>query len=294
MTTMSDLVNRTRSLSSGSMTDVINLLAQPYTPGDNRLTFAYPAPNIAPGMILSADLNVFYVGNTSSTTSTVEVLPSPNGEPNEPLPAGTLVRAKPRFTDWQIFTLLNDQISLMTSPMHGLYRIVTWEDRVDPAWNTYQVPAEYVGMVDMLRVRHKVVGSPDQWTDLRQWSIQHNSEGGSVIRIFQKDIQFGDVEFVARAPLAPATSLASDLITDCGLADTMIDIPMLGAASYLILSSESQRVHLRAQGDSRRPDEVPVDANSKLSGGLLFRRDRRIAEEYARLVARTAPVTGRW
>lgn len=294
MTTMRDLVNRARSLASGTLGETINVLGQPYTPGDGRIVLKVPSPTVAAGMNLSADLNGFYVVNASESSGVLEVVPSPNGEPDSPLTAGTMIRVKPRFTDWMIFTYLNDQITLMSSPTAGLYTPVAWTDRVDPAWNTYQVPTQYVGMIDMMRVRHKVVGSPDQWTDLRQWSIQHQSEGGSVIRIFDKRIQYGDLEFTAKMPLTPGASLESDLVTDCLLSETMLDIPVLGATGMLLLGAEGQRLHLRAQGEGRRPGEVGVTANSSFGMSLLRRRDQRINDEAARLISRNAPVTGRW
>lgn len=294
MTTASDLVNRTRGLVTGSMSETLNVLGKDYAPGDGRLSLKVPTPLISGGMLLSAGLNVFYVANTSETTGTLEVLASPNGEPDLPLTAGTILRVKPRFTDWLIFCSVNEQIDMMSSPANGLYTTATWTDRVDPAWNTYQVPEAYLGMIDLMRVRHKVVGSPDQWTDLRQWSIQHNSEGGSVIRIFQRDIQFGDLEFVAKMPMKRAATLDSNIETDCLLSPTMVDIPVLGSAGWLMLGAEGQRVHQRATGEGRRPDEVSVGASGNLGQSLLRQRDKRIDEEMARLLSRHTYVMGRW
>ena len=294
MTTVRDVVDRARGLASGGMGDTLNALAVPYVPGSGTLTLKYPAVGVAPGMTLSCGLTTFYVVGTSGVSGVLQVMAAPNGGPDLAAAEGAVVRLKPRYTDWAIFQYVNDQIALMSSSAHGLFSVVSWQDTVDPAWNTYRVPAIYQGIRDVVRVRHLVVGSPDQWTDLRKWSVQFDNDGGITVRNFQTDIQFGTMEFVGKAPFTQATALDDDIVVDCGLAESMLDIPMLGAASLLLASSEAQRLQLRATGEGRRPTEVQVEGNTSLANNLAVRRDRRFGEEYARLQQRYSFQRGRW
>ena len=73
------------------------------------------------------------------------------------------------------------------------------------------------------------------------------------------------------------------MVTTVGLSDTMIDIPPLGAVPTLLRTTESTRLQVKAQGDTRRAGEVP--ATSNLSAANAFNRDflARVGQERLRL-----------
>jgi len=66
----------------------------------------------------------------------------------------------------------------------------------------------------------------------------------------------------------------------------MLDIPSLGAAIELLQTTESRRTQISSQGDSRRPDEVPVTSNSSIANQLQRMYKSRVQEEMSRLVTR--------
>jgi hypothetical protein len=66
----------------------------------------------------------------------------------------------------------------------------------------------------------------------------------------------------------------------------MLDIPVLGAAIELLLTTESRRTQVQTQGDSRRPEEVPISSNSAIAGQLQREYQSRVREEMTRLVTR--------
>jgi hypothetical protein len=66
----------------------------------------------------------------------------------------------------------------------------------------------------------------------------------------------------------------------------MLDIPPLGAASNLLRTTESRRTQISSQGDTRRPDEVPVSSNSSIASQLDRQYRDRVQEEMIRLVNR--------
>lgn len=293
MTTMGNLIDQTRLQVNGALSEPINVLASEYQPGDATINLAVRTEQIAPGMILSSGLNSWYVSAYAQSTGEVSVVSSPNGEPDTPLPVGARIRIRPRFTDFQIFTWLNSQISVMSSSANGLWRLGSWQAPVDAPWNTYQVPDELNNMLDVIRVRHLVVGSPDQWTEMRQYAVQRQ-DGKTTIRVYDPHITFGTMDFIVKSPLTQAASTSADMIADCGLSESMLDIPVLGATAHMMIANETQRLHLRGQGDTRRPDEVPPSHGMNMSAYLFRRRDERINEEYARLTQAFPPISGRW
>ena len=66
----------------------------------------------------------------------------------------------------------------------------------------------------------------------------------------------------------------------------MLDLPSMGAAVELLMTTESRRTQVQTQGDSRRSDEVPVTANSSIASALQRQYRARIQEEMTRLVTR--------
>jgi hypothetical protein len=83
-----------------------------------------------------------------------------------------------------------------------------------------------------------------------------------------------------------ATALTDDVVTDCGLAETMLDIPPLGVTMMLLNTTENRRNQVQTQVDPRRADEVPATANSSAATAMRRLYRERIQDEYARLNAR--------
>jgi hypothetical protein len=70
------------------------------------------------------------------------------------------------------------------------------------------------------------------------------------------------------------------------MSDSMVDIPALGAAIDLLRTTESRRTQVSAQGDSRRPEEVPVSSNSAIANQMEREYRQRVQDEMSRLVTR--------
>lgn len=293
MTTMQDLVNDTRRLVFGSMTEKINRIAVGASAGVEEITLEFDISGINEGMIISSGLNVWYVRGTSVVDKKLYVIPGMEGAPENSVTAGDILRIKPRVTDWYIFSSLNDEIRALSSPRAGLYTLKSWTADVDPTYQSYDVPTANSNMLALLRVRYRLPGTPDVWVDLpnQAWRWQ---TGTGVNRIqLLRDIPVGtEVEFVYKAPFTAASSLSTNVITTCGLAETMVDIPPMGVAVTLLRTTESRRVQIQTQGDARRADEVPVSSNSAAAGQLARSYQDRINDEYTRLTARTSIFRG--
>ena len=79
--------------------------------------------------------------------------------------------------------------------------------------------------------------------------------------------------------------MSTRLDDDIKMADSMRDIPALGAASALVLSEESLRLDLHSQGDSRSEGAVAAGDRTRYSLMLQAQYDRRISEEARRLMS---------
>jgi hypothetical protein len=242
---------------------------------------------IQKGMLLSSGLNVWFVKGVYSTDNTVFVIPGYDNSPKNAVTAGDMLYVRPRMTDWFAFNAINDQLRSMSSPEAGLYKIGTWVADVDPTYQTYEVPVAAADMINILRVRWRWPGTTDVWSSLAprhyRWvySTQQN-----VVRLLISIPSGTEIEFTYKAPFGQATSLDDDPVADLGLSDSMLDIPALGAAVKLLFTTESRRTQVSTQGDSRRPDEVPVSSNSAIAGQMSRLYKARVQEEMSRLVTR--------
>lgn len=282
MKTMQELCNDTRRLAYGSMGEQINLISEDAVPGADRLVFELDVASMQPGMILSSGLNVWYVKEVVQAARTVYVVPGYDGSLKGGVVAGAVVYLKPRVTDWLLFNSLNDVITQMSSPMNGLYRQGSWTAPVDPAWQTYPVPAD-VRITSMIGAQIRYPGSTDDWIDLPPNSVKWQPEN-NVVRLTRNYNSGTDIKFHYRGSFTPAVDMWWDVETMCGLSPSMTDIPPLGAAVSLLRTTEGRRNQINAQGDPRRAGEVGAGANATAAREMDRDFKSRINEEYARLV----------
>ena len=289
MTTMRDLIADTRRMAYGSLGDQINLVGQPYTANDTSIVLEMDVSGITPGMMISGNLNVWYVKGTNVPTNTVYVIPGYDNSPSVNMDPGEFVFIKPRVTDWYMFETMNQEILRLSTPEHGLYQIASWEAQVDPTWQTYAIPAEAFNMIGLLRLRYRVPGSEDVWLDVpeKAYRIQINdAQGNSYIRVLRNIPSGTQVQFLYKAPFSQAESLDDNVNEVCGLSPTMVDIPTLGCLATLLRTTESRRNQVQQQGDSRRASEVPSGSNMQIAQMVERDHQMRIWEEAARLIQR--------
>lgn len=283
---MADLIADTRRMVYGSMNDQINLMSSDAVAGATTLVLELDVAGITPGMVLSSGLNVWYVKGVSPSDNNVFVIPGYDNSPQNAVSAGDMVFIKPRMTDWYAFGVLNDEIRSLSSATAGLYKIGFWTVNSDSTYQTYDIPEANRDLMSLARVRYRIPGTPDQWVDLPtvswRWQADQNR-----IQLLRNVPSSTEVQFVYKAPFTAATALDDDIVEDCGLAETMVDIPVLGAASMLLRTTENRRNQITVQGDSRRSDEVVSGGNSSAADGMARMYRDRVNQEYIRLNSRT-------
>lgn len=288
MTTIKDMVAETRRMAYGSMSEQLNLIGAAAAAGATSIVLDMDVTGITPGMLLSTGLNVFYVRGTEPSTKTVFVIPGIDNAPTAAVAVNDFVYIKPKVTDWYLFELINTEIIRLSSPENGLYRIDSWTEDVDPTYQTYEIPtADATSLIGVLRVRYRMPGTTDVWMDVsaKSYTVQMN-HGVSRIRLLRNIPSGTEINFQYKASFVKGTSLSTDVTTVCGLADSMTDIPPLGALGTLMRTTESRRNQVQQQGDARTAAEVSSGRN--LTSGQISDRDykTRVQEEYIRLVQR--------
>lgn len=267
MTTMRDMIADTRRMAYGSMTEQINLVAVSASAGATAITFDMDVSGITPGMVLSCDLNVWYVRSTIPAQKIVNVIPGYDNSPLKSVAAGDFVTIKPRVTDWFMFETMNQEILRLSTPEHGLYQLKRWVADVDPTYQTYDFPAAANSMVSMLRVRYLLPGTTDVWIDLPPFAYKVQIDDVSNrVRLLRQVPSGTQIEFMYKAPFNQASNLDDDVTTVCGLSATMVDIPTLGCLATLMKTTESRRNQVQTQGDSRRLLKFPLALTLVLRG----------------------------
>lgn len=293
MTTAADLIAATERLLASGSREERNYLAANYTAGGSSLTIAYAAGGIQAGARLSIGLEVFIVKDVSSTT--VTVVGAQDGSTAANHSTGDVIVVNPRFTSWAILQALNSELLSLSSPVNGLFRMLTKDLTFDSSIVGYDLGTS--SFIDVYEVRWKQTGVSLYWPEIQDFDVDRKALVGdfnSTVALFIRGVTDGQpVRVIYKAPFTPLEQLNDDVEDDAGLADTMVDIPPYGAADMLVTAGEVRRAALGALNDSKRLDEVPTGAQRQAALGLRQIRDRRIREEATRL--RVAfPIRRRW
>src|SRR4051794_25315063 len=110
MTTAVDVVAATRRHLYGTDREDMNTLNGSVTDVATTLTLTYDATTLSKGDYLSIDLEVLYVWSVDPTTSIATVRRGMLGSTPATHADGALVYVNPRFTDFEIFQAINDDL----------------------------------------------------------------------------------------------------------------------------------------------------------------------------------------
>lgn len=285
MTTMADLVADVKRTTYGSLAEQINLVATEYTAGSDTLYCELDVSGISAGVTVCSGLNTWYVKGVVSGEKKLLVVPGYDNSPSASVAVGDIITIRPHMTGWYAFTMLNDEIRRLSSSLVGLYQLASWTAVSDPTYQTYALPDD-VSILQILRVRVRMPGTTDVWGDLPNSAWRYDPTNG-LVQVLRAIPGGTSVQFIYKAPFVAASSLSDDVQSVCGLAETMNDIPVLGVASSLLLTTEARRNQVQTQGDPRRASEVSTTGNSMAAREMGRAYEARVQEEYARLLQQT-------
>jgi hypothetical protein len=285
---VSDLINETRRTLLASSREERNKLAVSIFSGSTGLTLSYPIGQVTRGTKLSIDLEDIYVWEASGLSVTA-MERGQWGSTALNHSAGAVIYVNPKFSNWEIFNAINDEITSLSSPSNGLFQVLSAELTYNPVTEGYDLtgfstPAQYIQ--DVIEVRYKVTGPGRQYPLSTDWELSRSmsDEFTAGMALFVRDA-FPNQPIIVKgkfgfSELAP--SMATD-VSSSGMDPLMYDILTLGAAWRLTAGLETARNFSTGQGDTRRANEVPPGSN--LGGSREYGRLReiRIREEASRL-----------
>lgn len=270
-----------RRMLSQNLNDELAFTADNYTPGDGIIKLKAVPKRVGPGSLLSYGESTFYVVSVSTSSAQVEVMSGYDGGTDAAISSGTPLRVNPRFTDNTIFQAVSSAVGAMASPANGLHGVAVEYTTGMLTDDYYPFPDQYAESVTkVLKVSERTDGSRD-WARISDFVVSM-TPGNRHLRIFTDAIQY---EIVYALEIRKPASFTSDLITECHLTDTMLDIPALGAASVLMYGQEARRVNQRVQGDPRRAEDVPITGATGAARDIRRTFEQRIDEEYVRLIS---------
>jgi hypothetical protein len=280
VTTASALLERvSRQLLSG-VVEERNKLATTITSSDTSIVTSYDLNSLRAGMVFEIESELMYIWEASVSSKTLTVERGYAGTTAAAHTAGAVITTNPRFPKSQMFDALNADIEDLSSPVNGLYRVLT----LDLTYNGSDRAIDLTGVtniIDLMDVRLRYLA--DDYPVIRSIRLQRNLPttdfpSGNAL-VFDEPVMAGTLRVTYKAPFTRLTSVSQDIQTNAYIPTSMEDILEMGVLTRMMASREIKRTFIESQGDTRRPEEVPVGSSrDSITNILRLRRDRIIAE----------------
>jgi hypothetical protein len=282
MSTGTQVINRTvRQLLSGTV-ERRNKLAANLTTSATSVVLSYDLDGLRAGSVFEIDSELFYVWEAVSGTKTLIVERGFNGTTAATHTANAIVTVNPRFPRAQILEALNDELADLSSPMHGLFQVKSFDDDYNGSDMLINLP-QVANIIDILTVhiRHQ----SDEYFQVRKVKLVRDLptddfSSGYAIK-FEQPVRQGRLRIVYKAPFTALTNETQNLVTYAGLPATCEDIVNIGVQIRMMAPREIKRNFTESQGDTRRAEEVQAGAvGNSITNLIRMRRDRIMAEAH--------------
>lgn len=287
MTTVQQTIDRIqRSYLLTNQREERNRLAANISAGATSVTFDFDLAGITPNTRIALGLEDMHVWATAESSKTATVQRGDGGTTAASHTSGERVWVAPRFSPYDMFVQVNNELADLSSPVNGLYQRKTTDITLVSNVLAYNLPSD---LVDVLDVYYSTDSFSEAWLPLgrRGWRFQSGlpvSEFASGMALTLPGFSPNwDVRVVYKAAFTPVTALTNDLTTFSGLPATAQDIVEMGVALRIAAPKAIQRAFTGGQGDTRRADEVSTSDVLQAPGRLAQLRQSRIAAEAARL-----------
>lgn len=301
MATLGSMVTQTlRRIQPGQQVEALTLNGD-YSAGDTSFVVSDPAgtilPSLRPETVVSIDLELFYVQGITSTT--VTVVPGYLGSTEADHSDGAMVYLNPRFSAFDIMTAINDDLNDLCSPENNLYTVNSVEITYNPATIGYDLTG-VTGLIDILSVQQRQPYPIGYWVPMprKKWTLTANADttdfpSGYALRLNGGGYPGMPFRITYKQTFQPFANWDDDATSVAGLANTMYDLPPLGAMVALVAPREVKRNQIDSAPDSRRATEVPPGAVMNSVAQVLALRQRRINAEASRLAQLYGAQAGR-
>lgn len=290
MATTMELVERARTLVMGSRRDLTGQMsAANMSDSATTLTLAAAIVGLAVGNVVEVDLELMYVTALPTSTTPTVIRGYAGSQPSDHL-ASAIVRVNPVAPAHMILANINATLRSLSSPASGLARVGTVDIDTNQGNDGYNLNVDD-GYISVRGVRWRT-NNNGLWEKVpfQKWAVLPGADTddfpSGVAIVFNDPPSAYTCRVYVDYAFGELSDAAEDPVSATGLPSTALDLLELGAAIRSVEGREIARTDLSAQGDSRRPEEVPA-GSARLSTSLLDRRfQARLAEEAARF-ART-------
>lgn len=284
MSTVAQVLNRThRQLLSG-VVEERNRLAVAVNTTATTLVMSYDLGGIRSGAVIEIGSEQMYVWDTTEANKNILVERGFNGTTVSSHSINSVITVNPRFPRAMLLESLNDEMSDLSSPMHGLFAVRTLDITYNGSDRQINLPA-IADIIDVIEVRSRY--KSDDWQKVSKMKLLRDMPtkdfGSGMALEFNQQIRNGDMRLTYKAPFLKAVNEQDNIQSICGFPESAEDILVMGIQIRLMSPREMKRNFTESQGDTRRSDEVPAGAVAGSITNLLRMRRDRITAEAAKL-----------
>lgn len=282
MTTLADLIDRTRSVFYTETRDEMNRLSSGITAGATSLAVDFDLRGIQAGARLVIDQEEFHVW--SANANQITVVGAQAGTTAADHAQGAVVYVNPKIGAPEIIRAINDDLNDLSG--QGLYQVKSVVVDYDAGTDTYDLSG-VTDLIGVLAVKYDANDGTSRWPAVTAWRLDRDLNtsdfaSGLALTIDGWAQPGRPIRVSYKAPFTPLTNLSDNVATVAGLPTNMHDLPPLGASIALAVGTEISRNFL-TQMDTRRGDEVPPGSRAASMRAVAAWRQQRINAELTRL-----------
>jgi hypothetical protein len=280
--TLGSIVDLVQSQLAGFTADIplYGTLTGGITDSDTELVLDMPSQSEPAGLI-EIDSELIHIGEYDADTGIATVPAWGRGQlGTTPVAhdANSRVTVNPRYPRGRVAFQINQVIAGICPP---LFAVATGSIDTEVLTYEYALPA---GTRNLIEVKWRPYDDPSyDWMPVRSASVRRH--GGTPTLHLPSSYGYHSGSKVHYIVAKNPTSLAdeADLFTASGLAESAIDVVVVGACLRLVSSSELQRQQLQSVETSERAILVPATSGTTLGRYLRQEFQIRLDQEAARL-----------
>ena len=221
-----------------------------------------------------------YVWEVNTGTKTATVERAFNGTVAVAHLTNAYVIVNPRFPRHQIIEAINDELSDLSSPMNGLFRVKSIDINYNGSDRMINFPV-IDDVIDLAEVRIRYLST--DYLKVPKVALTRNlptSDFGSGIALtINQTVRSGQLRVSYKTGFGRLVNESDDVQAITGFPLSAEDILVIGAQIRLVSPREIKRNFTESQGEPRRAEEVSAGAvGSSVTNLLRMRRDRITAE----------------
>lgn len=283
-TTLDGVISRVRRQWQATLRPTVFTLSSAYTANGTSIALDGDLSDVGAGSIVEVGTSLYYVSSVG--TSALTVIPNWEGATSANADAGDFCEVDPRIPRSTLADMAEAEIRSWGSQ---LWRVATADVSVVSSERAYNLDTGSAEVIRLLSARLQPVGSTgtwsgDAWPKAKAQLLRNmptaDFAAGQAIQLETYPGRSTTLRVVYATPfdLSPFT-LATDLITDCGLTAGQIDVLDAGLRWRLLSSGLVTRTDWQSAGMSRDSEEVNPTDILRATDMARSLRDRRFSDE---------------